>query len=74
MSSDNALPLILACSVGSLFVAWVLARWVLRRDTGTAAMQEISNAIKVGAEAFLRRDLHVVARLHEGRNDHEDDE
>jgi hypothetical protein len=39
MSSDNALPLILACSVGSLFVAWVLARWVLRRDTGTAAMQ-----------------------------------
>ena len=63
MSSDNALPLILACSVGSLFVAWVLARWVLRRDTGTAAMQEISNAIKEGAEAFLRRQNRTIGLL-----------
>ena len=63
MSSANALPLILACSVGSLVVAWWLARWVLRRDTGTAAMQEISNAIKEGAEAFLRRQNRTIALL-----------
>ncbi len=63
MSSANALPLILICSVGSLFVAWLLARWVLARDTGTAAMQEISNAIKEGAEAFLRRQNRTIGLM-----------
>jgi K(+)-stimulated pyrophosphate-energized sodium pump len=63
MSYDYALPLILTFSVGSLFVAWFLARWVLKRDTGTAAMQEISNAIKEGAEAFLRRQNTTIGLL-----------
>src|SRR5262249_43156890 len=63
MSYEVALPLILVFSVGSLFVAWGLARWVLKRDTGTAAMQEISNAIKEGAEAFLRRQNRTIALL-----------
>ncbi|HKA36148.1 MAG TPA: sodium-translocating pyrophosphatase [Thermoanaerobaculia bacterium] len=63
MSYDAALPLILVFSVGSLFVAWWLARWVLKRDTGTAAMQSISNAIKEGAEAFLRRQNTTIALL-----------
>ncbi len=63
MSYTNALPLILTFSVGSLFVAWWLARWVLKKDTGTAAMQEISNAIKEGAEAFLRRQNGTIALM-----------
>jgi K(+)-stimulated pyrophosphate-energized sodium pump len=63
MSSAYALPLILATSIGSLLVAWLLARWVLARDTGTAAMQEISNAIKEGAEAFLRRQNRTIGFL-----------
>ncbi|HYK41000.1 MAG TPA: sodium-translocating pyrophosphatase [Thermoanaerobaculia bacterium] len=63
MSYDYALPLILTFSVGSLFVAWFLARWVLKRDTGTMAMQEISNAIKEGAEAFLRRQNTTIGLL-----------
>ena len=63
MSYDYALPLILTFSVGSLLVAWFLARWVLKRDTGTAAMQEISNAIKEGAEAFLRRQNTTIGLL-----------
>src|ERR1700736_5665994 len=63
MSYDAALPLILTFSVGSLFVAWFLAVWVLKRDTGTAAMQEISNAIKQGAEAFLRRQNRTIGLL-----------
>src|SRR5215471_17018416 len=63
MSYDAALPLILVFSIGSLFVAWWLARWVLKRDTGTAAMQTISNAIKEGAEAFLRRQNTTIAML-----------
>ena len=63
MSYANALPLILTFSVGSLLVAWFLARWVLRRDVGTPAMQAISNAIKEGAEAFLRRQNRTIGIL-----------
>jgi K(+)-stimulated pyrophosphate-energized sodium pump len=63
MSYAYALPLILTFSVGSLFVAWFLAVWVLKRDTGTAAMQEISNAIKLGAEAFLRRQNRTIGLM-----------
>jgi K(+)-stimulated pyrophosphate-energized sodium pump len=63
MSFEIALPLILAVSVGSLVVAGYLASWVLKRDTGTSAMQAISNAIKEGAEAFLRRQNRTIALL-----------
>ena len=62
MSHDFALPLILIFSVGSLFVAGYLISWVLKRDTGTPAMREISNAIKEGAEAFLKRQNTTIAR------------
>src|SRR4029450_2109810 len=55
MSFELALPLILLFSVGSLFVAGFLASWVLKKDTGTSAMQAISNALKEGAEASLPR-------------------
>ena len=63
MSPDIALPLILIFSVGSLFVAGYLASWVLKRDQGTTAMQAISNAIKEGAEAFLRRQNRTIGML-----------
>ncbi len=57
------LPIIIAISVFSLFVAWLLARQVLRADTGTPEMQTISNAIKEGAEAFLRRQYKTIYTL-----------
>ncbi|HEX9689499.1 MAG TPA: sodium-translocating pyrophosphatase [Thermoanaerobaculia bacterium] len=63
MSHDLALPLIMIFSVGSLFVAGYLMSWVLKRDTGTPAMREISNAIKEGAEAFLRRQNTTILLL-----------
>ncbi len=63
MSYELALPLILFFSVGSLFVAGYLISWVLKRDTGTPAMQAISNAIKEGAEAFLRRQNGTILLL-----------
>lgn len=46
---------VIVISCVSLAFAIYLARWVLARDTGTPKMQEISNAIKEGAEAFLSR-------------------
>ncbi len=63
MSHDLALPLIFVFSIGSLFVAGYLISWVLKRDTGTPAMREISNAIKEGAEAFLRRQNTTILLL-----------
>ncbi|MCK9409371.1 MAG: sodium-translocating pyrophosphatase [Bacteriovoracaceae bacterium] len=57
------LTLILGISVIGLLFAVYLIRDVMRRDTGTPAMQEISNAIKAGAEAFLRRQNRTIAYL-----------
>jgi K(+)-stimulated pyrophosphate-energized sodium pump len=57
------LGLILAISVLGLAFAGYLIRWVLARDTGTAAMREVSDAIKSGAEAFLRRQNKTIATI-----------
>ncbi len=57
------LGLVLGISVLSLVVAYLFARYVLAQDTGTAQMQKISNAIKEGAEAFLRRQNKTIIGL-----------
>jgi K(+)-stimulated pyrophosphate-energized sodium pump len=54
---------VIAVSSASLLFAVYLARWVLRHDTGTQAMQNISNAIKEGAEAFLARQNKTIVTL-----------
>src|SRR5258706_1526417 len=57
------LSLIFGISIIGLLFALYLIRDVLRRDTGTERMREISNAIKQGAEAFLRRQNRTIAFL-----------
>ncbi len=57
------LSLIFGFSILGLLFALYLVRDVLRRDTGTDRMREISNAIKQGAEAFLRRQNRTIAFL-----------
>ncbi len=57
------LALILGISILGLLFALYLIRDVLRRDTGTERMREISNAIKQGAEAFLRRQNRTIGLL-----------
>jgi K(+)-stimulated pyrophosphate-energized sodium pump len=59
----NLIILVLAISVVGLIFAFYLSRWVLRHGTGSAAMQKISNAIKSGAEAFLRRQNRTILLL-----------
>lgn len=57
------LTLILGISIlGLLFALWLM-KDVLRRDTGTAKMREISDAIKAGAEAFLKRQNRTIIYL-----------
>src|SRR5687767_114836 len=57
------LYLVLGISLLGLVFAVALARDVLRRDAGTPAMREISDAIRTGAEAFLRRMNRTIAFL-----------
>jgi len=57
------LGLVVGISVLSLLAAILLARYVLRQDTGTDRMREISDAIKEGAEAFLRRQNKTIIML-----------
>jgi K(+)-stimulated pyrophosphate-energized sodium pump len=44
----------------SLFYAWLLRRHVLTKDKGTAKMQEVWNAIRIGADSYLSRQLKTI--------------
>ncbi len=57
------LIVVLAISIVALAVAGLLARFVIRQDIGTPQMQKISNAIKQGAEAFMRRQNRTILSL-----------
>lgn len=57
------LVVIFGIAAFSLVVAAYLAKFVLKQDAGTAEMQKISNAIKEGAEAFLKRMNKTIALL-----------
>ena len=63
--NSGALCLWAAIAVGllALIAAWMLARHVLCCDTGTPEMQSISNAIREGAEAFLRRQYKTIGAI-----------
>ncbi|MFN2280985.1 MAG: sodium-translocating pyrophosphatase, partial [Anaerolineales bacterium] len=47
----------------ALVYAWMLAREVLAEDPGTERMQEVSNAIRTGAIAYLNKQMEVVIPL-----------
>ena len=61
MSGYLFIPII----VGILAVGFaaLLANYVLRRDTGTPAMQKVADAIFKGAMAFLNRQYRTIAML-----------
>jgi len=47
----------------SLWYAWMLRKTVLRKDKGTDKMQEVWNAIRVGADSYLSRQLKKILPL-----------
>ena len=57
------MSLIIGISVFGLLFAAFLARWVVGKPTGSEAMRRISDAIKEGAEAFLRRQNRTILVL-----------
>ncbi|MGQ9495971.1 MAG: sodium-translocating pyrophosphatase [Thermoanaerobaculaceae bacterium] len=62
-TSTLLISLIMGVSLFGLAVAYFLVRWVMAKGTGSEAMQRISNAIKEGAEAFLRRQNRTILVL-----------
>lgn len=47
----------------SLLYAWLLRGTVLKKDKGTAKMQEVWNAIRIGADSYLSRQLRTILPL-----------
>lgn len=50
----------IGAGAASILVAVGLAAWIVRQDSGTPQMMEISEAVRVGAAAFLRREMKVI--------------
>ena len=51
----------LICGVAGVLYALMTAGWVTKQDAGNEKMQEISNAVREGAIAFLTREYKTVA-------------
>ena len=57
----NIILFALICGALGVLYALVTAAWVSKQDAGTERMQQISNAVKEGAYAFLAREYKTVA-------------
>lgn len=57
------LAVIFAIALVAVVFAFYLSSYVMKQDVGTPEMQKISNAIKEGAEAFLRRQNKTITLL-----------
>jgi K(+)-stimulated pyrophosphate-energized sodium pump len=62
---DGRMYLWIALGIGvlALVAALLLARSVIASDTGTVEMRAISDAIREGAEAFLRRQYRTIGAI-----------
>lgn len=59
----NIILFALICGAAGVAYALVTAAWVSKQDAGTERMQQISNAVKEGAYAFLAREYKTVAMV-----------
>jgi K(+)-stimulated pyrophosphate-energized sodium pump len=58
-----AILFVLAAAFVSLAYAWWLRSTVLKKDKGTVKMQEVWNAIRIGADSYLSRQLQTILPL-----------
>ena len=58
-----ALYAVLTVSILALLYAFFLSRQVFREKTGTSKAQEVAEAIKEGAQAYLRRQFKTILYL-----------
>ncbi len=58
MNLQEFLPI--GAVLASFLVAGGLAVWVSKQSPGTKEMLEISNAVKVGAAAFVKREMKII--------------
>ena len=56
--SSAILPV--GAGIASFIVAGILAAWITRQPAGTSEMLEISNAVRMGASAFLKREMKII--------------
>ncbi len=59
--SMTTLWLIVLCGVLALIYAIWATSWVMRANPGSEKMQEIAAAVRVGAQAYLRRQYTTIA-------------
>jgi K(+)-stimulated pyrophosphate-energized sodium pump len=55
-----AIVAVLVIAFISLVYAWLLKRSVLKKDKGTEKMQEVWDAIRIGAESYLKKQLKTI--------------
>ena len=49
-----------AAGIALFLVAGGLVTWITKQPTGTKEMMDISNAVKVSAAAFLKREMKII--------------
>lgn len=60
---QTAIVSVLVAAFISLLYAWWLRSTVLKNDKGTQVMQDIWNAIRIGADSYLNRQLKTILPL-----------
>ena len=58
MAVQELLPI--GAGIASIVMAGVFAIWVTKQQPGTKEMLEISNAVKDGASAFIKREMKII--------------
>ncbi|MFA5976360.1 MAG: sodium-translocating pyrophosphatase [Elusimicrobiota bacterium] len=59
----RAIWVVLGIAITGLAYAWILRSQMLKKDKGTEKMQEVWNAIRTGANAYLRRQRNTIIPL-----------
>ena len=61
MEVQQLLPI--GAAIASFVLAGGFAAWVSKQKPGTKEMMEISDAVKEGASAFLKREMKIIVPI-----------